>query len=83
MNPCKSKGARIGSQPRRRESEPIRDWDWGVLTIHRFDHQSAGHESSGRVGTAKLRVFSTPVFFDRFQKTKMLTILTISRIDIV
>ena len=43
----------------------------GVLTIHRFGHQSARHQSSGRAGTAKFHVFSARVFLDRFHNTQI------------
>ena len=36
-----------------------------VLTIHRFGHQLAGHQSSGRASTAKFYGFAVRVFLDR------------------
>ena len=38
------------------------------LAIHRFVHQSARRERSGRVSTAKIHDFSAPFFLDRSQK---------------
>ena len=47
------------------------------MTIHRCVHQSARHERSGRVNTAKIHVFLTRVFLDRCQKAHICNIIEI------
>ena len=63
-------------------------WEGGVgpnagigrfLTIHRFGHQSARHQSSGCASTAKFDVFSARVFLDRFQNKRIHDITIVLR----
>ena len=42
----------------------------GVLTIHRFGHQSGRGERSGGLSAAKIHDFSARVFLDRSQTSK-------------
>ena len=42
----------------------------GVLTIHRFGHQSGRGERSGGLGTAKIHDFAARVFLNRSQTSK-------------
>ena len=51
----------------------------GVLTIHRFGHQSGRHKRSGRASTAKFHVFSARVCLDRSQNTEIHDITIILR----
>ena len=45
--------------------------------MHRFVHQSARHERSGRVSTARFHVFSARVFLDRSPKPEVFNIIVI------
>ena len=42
--------------------------------IHRFVHQSARHERSGGLSTAKIHDFSARVFSDRYQNAHIPTL---------
>ena len=48
-----------------------------VITIHRFVHQSACHESSGHVSTFKNQDFSARVFLDIIPKVRIHNIIEI------